>query len=97
MRLCERPPELAFDVLDSWRIWRREERTQVARDTLLAARKLSITYCGKFAIGVEDEELIQRKVELLHFRGLGEMTKHTGIASLQYFTSKTALTSRTRV
>ena len=60
----------------------------MVRDTLLAARKLSITkYCGKFAIGVEDEELIQRKVamkELLHFRGLGEMTKHSGTIKVTY-------------
>lgn len=52
MRPCERPLELECVVLvDSWRIWRREERTQVVRDTLLAARKLSIMDDGEEICG----------------------------------------------
>lgn len=46
MRLCERPLpglEVVFEVLvDSWRMCRREERTEMLRDALLAARKLSM-------------------------------------------------------
>ena len=61
MRPCERPPEPEFDLLDLWRIWRREERTQVVRDTLLADRKLSITkYCWK-TCDREDEEKLPRE------------------------------------